>query len=123
MENEPKLIIVIRKDLNLRKGKWMAQGGHASLAWLINSYDCLISPTPTVEQEWLYGRQKKIVLQTGSLEELLSLKIQCDVMNVRCHTVIDAGLTELPGPTMTCIAIGPDYNEKIDPITGHLQLF
>ena len=35
----------------------------------------------------------------------------------------DAGLTEFKGiPTLTCCAIGPNESEKIDLITGSLQL-
>ena len=38
------------------------------------------------------------------------------------HLVTDAGLTEFNGvPTKTCIAIGPNYSEKIDEVTGHLK--
>jgi len=123
MEDEPKLVIVVRKDLNLRKGKWMAQGGHASLMWLINRLDRLISLEPTVEASWLYGRQKKIVLQVPGEAELLELLNQCHAAGVSAYKVVDAGLTELPGPTFTCLAIGPDYPDRIDPITKHLQLF
>ena len=36
---------------------------------------------------------------------------------------VDAGRTEFHGvPTATCCAIGPDWPERIDPITGHLKL-
>lgn len=31
MEKEPKQVIIIRKDLNMRKGKMIAQGAHASM--------------------------------------------------------------------------------------------
>jgi len=36
MRGEPKQVIVMRKDLNMRKGKMVAQGCHASLAVLLN---------------------------------------------------------------------------------------
>lgn len=39
------------------------------------------------------------------------------------HLITDSGRTEFHGqPTRTCLAIGPDLAEKIDEITGHLQL-
>jgi PTH2 family peptidyl-tRNA hydrolase len=42
---------------------------------------------------------------------------------VNAKLIVDAGLTEFGGiPTVTCIAIGPDYPEKIDPITKNLKL-
>jgi PTH2 family peptidyl-tRNA hydrolase len=40
------------------------------------------------------------------------------------HVITDAGHTEFGGvPTKTCLAIGPDEDEKIGAITGHLKLF
>jgi peptidyl-tRNA hydrolase len=32
------------------------------------------------------------------------------------------GTGQINVPTYTCLAIGPDTSEKIDPITGHLSL-
>ena len=40
------------------------------------------------------------------------------------HLIRDAGHTEFDGvPTLTCCAIGPDDEAKIDPITGELSLY
>ena len=37
--------------------------------------------------------------------------------------IIDNGHTEFHGiPTLTCVAIGPDTDEALDPVTGHLRL-
>ena len=39
------------------------------------------------------------------------------------HLITDSGKTEFHGePTQTCLAIGPDDSEKIDAITGRLEL-
>lgn len=43
---------------------------------------------------------------------------------VHDNLITDSGLTEFGGvPTKTVCAIGPDYDEKIDKITGHLKLY
>jgi PTH2 family peptidyl-tRNA hydrolase len=43
---------------------------------------------------------------------------------MECHLVQDAGLTEFGGvPTYTAVAIGPDYDDRIDPVTGDLELY
>ena len=40
------------------------------------------------------------------------------------HLITDRGLTEFGGvPTRTCLAIGPDYDDRIDPVTGDLELY
>jgi PTH2 family peptidyl-tRNA hydrolase len=37
--------------------------------------------------------------------------------------IVDAGLTEFGGvPTRTCCAIGPDWAEAVDAVTGELPL-
>jgi PTH2 family peptidyl-tRNA hydrolase len=40
------------------------------------------------------------------------------------HLITDRGLTEFGGvPTRTCLAVGPDYYDLIDPVTGDLELY
>ena len=43
--------------------------------------------------------------------------------DLEVNVVTDNGATEFHGvPTVTCCAIGPDYSDKIDSITGNLKL-
>jgi len=126
-----KQVIVMRKDLKMRKGKMIAQGSHASMAFItrrLQTYDLgggdlyttMLKP---VEQEWLRSSFKKIVVYVNSLEELEGLITACFDDHVEVQKITDNGDTEFGGvPTVTCIAIGPDYDEKIDPITGDLPL-
>jgi len=45
-------------------------------------------------------------------------------MKLETHLITDNGTTEFNSvPTNTCIAIGPDYSDKIDMITKHLKLY
>ena len=118
---EPKQIIVMRKDLNMRKGKMVAQGAHASMAAILQS-NKEIKKTPALE-EWLNGRFTKICVSVNSEEELLTVYNQAKEAGIICSLITDAGLTEFNGvPTITCAAIGPDYPEEIDPITKDLKL-
>lgn len=73
--------------------------------------------------EWKEGLFTKIIVGCDSEEELLELQRKADEMCIHSALITDAGLTEFHGiPTITCIAIGTDDNEKIDEITGHLKL-
>jgi len=116
-----KQVILIRKDLKMRRGKEIAQGSHASMAFLIKY------PIPNkapIIKEWLEGGQTKICLQIHSEEELLELFKQADMAGLRANVITDAGRTEFNGvPTRTCLAIGPDKGEAIDKITKHLKLY
>lgn len=121
MKTEPKQVIVIRKDLNMRKGKMVAQGAHAAMAAVLKN-GMLVTKSDPLE-EWLSGRFTKICVSVNSEEELLAVYQKAREAGILCSLITDAGLTEFNGvPTKTCCAIGPDYPDKIDPITKDLKL-
>lgn len=134
---EVKQVIVVRKDLHMRKGKLAAQVAHASMKVLLdrmgNMYyadDLSICNEKTFFMrkgdpwyEWLNGSFTKIVTYVEFEDAIHALENRCRFMCVPCAVVTDAGRTEFHGePTVTCIAIGPDWADKIDEITGELPL-
>jgi|SRR6056297_2705152 len=112
-----KQMIVMRKDLNMRKGKMVAQGAHASMkATLLNLNHLSV-------KEWLNGKFTKIAVSVDSEEELLAVLQKARDAGLIAELVTDAGLTEFNGvPTNTCIAVGPATHEELLPVTGHLKL-
>ena len=120
-----KQVIVMRKFYNgsqLRKGKLIAQGSHASCSFLVDLALGRRRPTP-VELEWLNGSFAKICLSVDTEEELLDIFNKAHDAGLVVKLITDSGKTEFHGvPTITCLAIGPDLAEKIDPITSHLGL-
>lgn len=128
-----KQVIVIRKDLKMRRGKEIAQGAHASMLWWLkrmeDAFDNDLAVTPrsfTVwEEAWMTQTgMKKITVSVNSEAELLALQVMAENLGVEAHIVTDSGLTEFNGvPTRTALAIGPAAAEKIDPITGKLPLY
>jgi len=122
--NAIKQVIVMRNDLNMRKGKMIAQGAHASLSFLtrrLENSDKVKLSKP--EQEWLDSSFAKVCVRVDSEEELLVIFQQAKEAMLEVHLITDSGKTEFHGePTKTCLAIGPDYSHKIDQITGNLKL-
>ena len=121
-----KQVIVMRTDLNMRKGKMVAQGAHASMASLLTGFikneDTYKIGTDEV-YEWLNGAFTKICVQCSSEEELDAIYAEAQRANLLCALITDNGLTEFKGvPTKTCLAIGPNDSEDIDKITKHLKL-
>jgi len=128
-----KQVIVVRKDLNMRKGKIAAQVAHASLASVLNRMYTIMDPgyihyhltlrDNSVLAEWLSGKFTKICVSVNSDEELLEIQNKAIENDIYCTLITDAGNTEFHGvPTNTCLALGPDYSDKIDKITGELKL-
>jgi len=145
--NKSKQIIVVRKDLNMPKGKIAAQVAHASMGVLLNlgKYDRCVSDDNEllshdftlklagyergefiVRQpliDWLTGAFTKVCVSCDSEQELLELEAAAKNAGIIHCLITDSGLTVFDGvPTKTCLAIGPDYSDVLDPLTRHLKL-
>lgn len=126
-----KQVIVMRNDLNMRKGKMCAQSGHASMAFLTregfleDEQGAFVTAlqNPLEVDEWMKNSFTKICLKCNSEEELDEIYQKAKDAGLVVHMVIDNGLTEFNGvKTKTCLCIGPHDSYKIDPITSHLSL-
>ena len=134
-----KQVIVVRKDLNMRKGKIAAQSAHASMGAILScGYvshaeeglgggghpESFVIPFKRPElQEWLLGSFTKVCVSVDSEPELLEMYAKAKELGLICCLITDNGLTEFGGiKTNTCIAIGPGDSTIIDTITGHLKL-
>jgi peptidyl-tRNA hydrolase, PTH2 family len=124
---EHKQVIVLRKDLNMRKGKMVAQGAHASLRAVLllghREGERFVIPLDARLEPWLLGRFKKICVSVNSEAELLSLHEATKAAGVITALIQDAGITEFGNvPTYTALAVGPDREDRVDAITGALPL-
>lgn len=113
-----KQVIIIRTDLNMRKGKMIAQGAHASLTAVMYDQD----KDNGCGYEWIRQGQTKIVVGIDSEEGLKLLYEQAKNAGLTCSYIVDAGKTEFKQPTPTAVCIGPNLNTEIDKITRNLKL-
>lgn len=177
VKREVKQVIIIRRDLKMRRGKEIAQGSHASMRFLtmrirqcneskpnsnwavvvlaiffpalafllfgmvagtLNSIVavCLVANIirtrikscklkfSDAERSWINGTFSKITLQVQTEAEMLAIAEKAKAAGLETHVICDTGKTEFNGvPTNTCMAIGPDYADNIDPFTKHLSLY
>ena len=123
-------IIVIRKDLNMRKGKIGAQAAHASMKVFFDAFEddgstwkvsAALYNRPAVK-EWVNGLFKKIVVSVNSEAELLEIYEKAKEAGLPCSLIQDSGLTEFKEPTYTAVGIGPAEDSVFPPLTGHLPL-
>ena len=94
--------------------------GNEEKSWKINKELQNISQA---EKDWFSGDFTKVCLYVNSEEELDDIYNKAKDAGLNVCEIIDNGLTEFHGvKTKTCLAIGPDLSDKIDPITGNLKL-
>ena len=110
-----KQVIVIRGDLPMSRGKIAAQACHGSIGAYKKADKLKIT-------KWEREAEKKVVLKVKDEEELYQIFELVKAARIPHYLVRDAGHTELPPSTVTCLGIGPDEEEKIDKITQGLKL-
>ncbi len=134
-------MIVMRRDLHMRKGKIAAQAGHACVSAVLETLcrdakcestddgkegiaQFKTACTPSLLREWLDSGCAKICVYVDSEEELLAIDRRAKEAGILSALIQDAGITEFGGkPTYTCLAFEPHIAEKVDPITGKLPLY
>jgi peptidyl-tRNA hydrolase, PTH2 family len=111
-----KLVVLARTDLAMSCGKMAAQVAHAAVLAALHGLGTADFAT------WLEQGQPKVVLKVGDANELRRLVEAVKHAGLPLSLVADAGRTQLPPGTLTCAAIGPAEDRRIDAITGDLPL-
>jgi PTH2 family peptidyl-tRNA hydrolase len=146
--DEVKLVLVVRTDLNMGKGKpchipaskrapefvafayvkpltsfftgkIAAQASHATLAcYKYLLHHALSAP---LLKRWERGGQAKIAVQAKTEEELLTLQAQAMSLGLCARIIQDAGRTQIAAGSTTVLGIlGP--KPIVDQVTGQLKL-
>lgn len=117
-----KMVLCVRNDLGMGKGKMCAQCGHAC----VGIYRKIISGDNEKHKQWLKqwenDAEGKIALKVDNLEDLKKLRDEAKKLELPTYTVMDAGKTQIPEGSITVLAIGPSSKARIDKITSHLKL-
>lgn len=118
MVEETKMVIAIRKDLDLGKGKIAVQVAHAAVTLALYS-----SKNDTkIFKKWTREGQKKVVIRIAGFDELMELKVKLEGLGFYVCQISDAGYTQVPSGTVTCIGVGPVKADDIDPVTSEYPL-
>ena len=143
MAYKSKQMIVMRRDLKMRKGKIAAQAGHACVEATLMALvregrldELRATPDegwvyleegarePTPLSDWFAAGVAKVCVYVDSEEELLRIADEGRERGLAVALVRDAGLTEFHGePTYPCLAFEPLHADQVDPITGELPLY
>ncbi|CCU74973.1 peptidyl-tRNA hydrolase/Pth2p [Blumeria hordei DH14] len=119
-DEECKLVLLVRTDLGMTKGKIAAQCSHATLACYKHHLRAK-NPSPLLRQ-WERQGQAKIALQVKSEGELSLLQDKALSLGLVAEVITDAGRTQIASGSQTVLGIGPAPKSIIDQVTGHLKL-
>lgn len=138
-----KQVIVVNKGLNMSPGKLGAMVAHGSVAYFCKWFkqnvttlnetynDYLIKPTARINKElytqWIAGDFTKIILEvenTEKMKELVKVAQNHGFENGKdFFNIVDESTEFLGVPQWAIIAFKPMDAEKIDPVTGKLDLY
>jgi PTH2 family peptidyl-tRNA hydrolase len=111
------MVIVVRADLGMGRGKAAAQVAHAAVAATLTA-----AASPRLSA-WLADGQPKVVVRVDSADGLEEIVAAAHSARLPVETIEDAGRTQLEPGTTTCAAIGPADDAALDAVTGELRLY
>jgi len=130
MANGMKQVILVRKDLKMKKSQVASLVAKASTEFFLandesdRGDELTVKLTPE-ETDWINSGSIRVVLGVNSEDSLRLLGMRAEMAGLQCYPVqgkifedtVDDGMSET-----LCIAIGPDVSSRIDKITGDLKL-
>ena len=117
-DDEYKVVVLVRQDVKMSKGKTAAQACHAAVSCALAAK----KNRPKEFSEWDSIGQKITVLKVATKQELFEFKAIADRHGITNAVVSDAGRTEVEPGTITCLGIGPEKQSILDRITGDLSM-
>ncbi len=139
--HQSKMMIVMRRDLKMRKGKIAAQAGHACIDAVLmalnregrlgdlemtsGGMELKLTEKPASPlSDWFMHGCAKICVYVDSEDALLEIAQKAEERGIIASVITDAGMTEFHGiPTKTCLALEPLPAEIADELTGSLPLY
>lgn len=113
-----KLVLVVRSDLKMGKGKMAAQCSHATL----KAYKQICANNRPILTAWEKSGQPKVVVRVEDEPALLAVAAEARAAGLTVSLIQDAGRTQVAPGSRTVLGLGPGPSSVIDKITGHLKL-
>ena len=115
------MVLIVRTDLNMGKGKAAAQCAHAA----VDLYKKALIRTPKLVKQWETFGQAKVALKApeGGEEGLKILQKEAEKIGLATVIIRDAGKTQIESGSATVLGIGPAPADILDKVSGHLKLY
>lgn len=86
-----KMVLIVRNDLKMGKGKIASQCSHAAIL----CYQKSLQRNSNLLKKWIMCGQPKIVLKVDSLSEIEELQKKAEELDIVAEVVRDAGRTQV----------------------------
>lgn len=116
---EFKMVLVVRNDLKMGKGKVAAQCSHAA----VSAYKQVQRRNPELLKQWEYCGQPKVVVKAPDEDALIDLLGRAKEVGLPVSLIQDAGRTQIAPGSRTVLGVGPGPADLIDKVTGDLKLY
>uniref|UniRef100_A0A3Q3WF64 Peptidyl-tRNA hydrolase 2, mitochondrial n=1 Tax=Mola mola TaxID=94237 RepID=A0A3Q3WF64_MOLML len=116
---EFKMILVVRNDLKMGKGKVAAQCSHAA----VSAFKQVQHRNPELLKQWEYCGQPKVVVKAPDEDTLIDLLGHARELGLPVSLIQDAGRTQIAPGSRTVLGIGPGPADLVDRVTGDLKLY
>lgn len=113
------MILVVRNDLKMGKGKVAAQCSHAA----VSAYKQVQRRNPELLKQWEYCGQPKVVVKAPDEDTLIDLLGHAKEVGLPVSLIQDAGRTQIAPGSRTVLGVGPGPADLIDKVTGDLKLY
>ena len=125
MSNHSKQVILVRRDLRLKRAAMAALVARASAEFLLDNDESERGDTMTIkltppEASWMASGRQVIVLGVSSESMLQSYLFKAEMAGIQCYPVSTGD--GAGGYSVVAAALGPDDVDKVDEVTGRLKL-
>ncbi|CAB3368164.1 Hypothetical predicted protein [Cloeon dipterum] len=103
------MALVVRTDLQMKKGKIAAQCCHAA----VGCYRQALRDTPELLAKWEMVGEPKIVLKCESELDMFDLHAKAMTLGFNTVLIRDAGHTQVAPGTVTALGVGPGEVESL----------
>lgn len=120
MDDELKIYILIRSDIDIPSGKLVVQAAHTA----IGVYRVCLERNPGLIERYNHtGLHKKVCLKAKNVGALTRALEECEENGIPTFLLQDAGLTVFEEPTITALGIGPVTKDGLPRFVQKLQLY
>ena len=121
-----KQVIVIRKDLRLRKNKLVSLAIRATMQFILDNNesdrpDELQVKLSQQEVYWLKNSFDNDILVVSSQDALSDIILKAELNGINVYSIFEKSKKSDEGPQLICAAFGPDEEDRISQVVGNLK--